>query len=49
MFEDLGKPSEIPLNDDLTATSDVYQQFYDVATIIPAEVEKPKDEDKPEI
>lgn len=45
MFEDVGQPGAIALPADLTDLADSTQQLYTVATIIPAEVEKPEEED----
>jgi heme-degrading monooxygenase HmoA len=43
LFEDVGKPATIEPNNDLIALADSEQQFYNVVTIIPAEVKKAKD------
>jgi len=45
LFEDVGEPQVMAIAPDLAALADSEQQLYNVVNIIPAEVEKPDEED----
>lgn len=45
MFEDLGKPTTIAIDNDITALADSDQRFYDVTQIIPIDTRKSSDKE----